>query len=107
VVIFIHFCEMFVGMRPSIPIFQLFHVLRWAGKGMNLIGTYYFQLRARGPVAYTTAVSPDKCDRWREDWAIVWADPHDHLVLPSGAPNTQQGSLGGASTAAGGLRARG
>jgi hypothetical protein len=42
VAIFIHLCEMFVGVRPSIPLFQLFHVLRWAGKGMNLIGTYYF-----------------------------------------------------------------
>jgi hypothetical protein len=42
VAIFVHLCEMFVGVRPSIPLFQLFHILRWAGKGTNLIGTYYF-----------------------------------------------------------------
>jgi hypothetical protein len=44
VTIFIHFCEMSVSLQPSNPLFQLFHVLRWAGKGMNPIGTYYFQL---------------------------------------------------------------
>jgi hypothetical protein len=42
VAIFIHFCEMFVGVWPSIPLFWLFHMLHWAGRGMNPIGTYYF-----------------------------------------------------------------
>jgi hypothetical protein len=42
VAIFIHFYGMFIGVRPSIPIFRLFHMLHWAGKGTNLIGTYYF-----------------------------------------------------------------
>jgi hypothetical protein len=42
VVIFVHFYEMFISVQPSIPLFRLFHVLRWAGKGMNLICTYYF-----------------------------------------------------------------
>jgi hypothetical protein len=63
VVIFIHFCEMFIGVRPSIPLFQLFHLLRWAGKGTNLVSPYYFQLRAKGPVAYIVAVSPCKWGR--------------------------------------------
>jgi hypothetical protein len=44
VAIFIHFCEMFINVQPSIPLFQLFHILRWARKGTNPIGTYYFQL---------------------------------------------------------------
>jgi hypothetical protein len=44
VAIFIHFYEMFVGVRPSVPLFRLFHMLRWVGKGSNLIGPYYFQL---------------------------------------------------------------
>jgi hypothetical protein len=44
VAIFVHFCEMFVGVRLSAPLFWLFHVLHWAGKGMNLIHPYYFQL---------------------------------------------------------------
>jgi hypothetical protein len=42
VVIFVHFYEMFISVQPSIPLFRLFHVLRWAGKGTNLICTYYF-----------------------------------------------------------------
>jgi hypothetical protein len=45
---FIHFCEMFVCVRSSISLFRLFHVLRWSRKGSCLIGTYYFQLRAKG-----------------------------------------------------------
>jgi hypothetical protein len=44
VAIFVHFCEMFVCMRPSVPLLRLFHMLHWAEKGMNLIGPYYFQL---------------------------------------------------------------
>jgi hypothetical protein len=28
---------------------------------------YYFQLRAKGPVASVAAISPGKWDRWRED----------------------------------------
>jgi hypothetical protein len=32
------------------------------------------------------AVSPGKWDSWRYDWVIMWHDPHDRLVLPTGAP---------------------
>jgi hypothetical protein len=60
-------------------------MLHWARKGTNLIDTYYFHLRARGPVAYIVAVRPGKWDPWRADWAIMQADPHNHLVLPIGA----------------------
>jgi hypothetical protein len=44
VAVFIHFYEMFVGVLPSIPLFWMFQVLHWAGKGMNPIDIYYFQL---------------------------------------------------------------
>jgi hypothetical protein len=37
--IFVHFYEMFVGMGPLIPLFWLFHALRWPRKGMNPIDT--------------------------------------------------------------------
>jgi hypothetical protein len=37
VVIFIHFCEMFVCVRQSVTLFLMFHVLRWSGKGSCLI----------------------------------------------------------------------
>jgi hypothetical protein len=42
VVIFIHFCEMFISVQPLVPLFRLFHVLHWAGKGMNPVSPYYF-----------------------------------------------------------------
>jgi hypothetical protein len=32
VVIFVHLCEMYVGMRPSVRLFQLFHLLRSSKK---------------------------------------------------------------------------
>jgi hypothetical protein len=86
VVIFVHFCEMFIGVRPTIPLFRLFHVLHWVEKGMNPIDKYYFQLWAWGSVAYIVAISTGKWDRWRENWVIMRADPHDHLVFPTGAP---------------------
>jgi hypothetical protein len=49
--IFIHFCEMFIYARPSVSLFWLFHLLRWSGKGSGVIGAYYFQLCAKGPIA--------------------------------------------------------
>jgi hypothetical protein len=42
VVIFIHFCEMFVCVRLLVSLFWLFHVLQWFRKGLGQIGTYYF-----------------------------------------------------------------
>jgi hypothetical protein len=35
VVIFIHFCETFVCMRPLVSLFWLFHVLQWFRKGLG------------------------------------------------------------------------
>jgi hypothetical protein len=42
---------MFVYARPSVSLFWLFHVLRWSRKGSGVIGAYYFQLCAKGPIA--------------------------------------------------------
>jgi hypothetical protein len=42
VVIFIHFCEMYVGVRPSMHLFRLFHIMRSSRKRASLIGDYYF-----------------------------------------------------------------
>jgi hypothetical protein len=53
---------------------------------MNSIDTYDFQLQARGPITYIAAISPSKWDCCREDWVIMWGDPHDYLVLPTRAP---------------------
>jgi hypothetical protein len=42
VVVFTHFCEMFVGVQPSVRLFQRFHVLRPVNKQLPHLGGYYF-----------------------------------------------------------------
>jgi hypothetical protein len=58
---------MFICVRLLVTLFQMFHVLRWSGKGSGLIGTCYFQIWARGPIVYIVHISVGKWDRWRED----------------------------------------
>jgi hypothetical protein len=42
VAVFIHFCEMFVGVRLSVHLFRWFHVLRPVNKQPPCLGGYYF-----------------------------------------------------------------
>jgi hypothetical protein len=42
VVVFAHFCEMFVGVRPSVHLFRWFHVLHPVNKQPPRLGGYYF-----------------------------------------------------------------
>jgi hypothetical protein len=70
VAIFMHICEMYVCMWPSVHLFHRFHVLHFASRRPTHITSYYFQHWAKGPSKYTAALSPMKCDRWREDWVI-------------------------------------
>jgi hypothetical protein len=42
VAIFIHLCEMFVGVQPSMWLFRRFFVLKAASQRPPLIGGYYF-----------------------------------------------------------------
>jgi hypothetical protein len=86
VAIFIHFCEMYMGVRPSVRLFQLYHVLHSSGRSASSLGGYYFQHRTKGPIVYITTLSLDKWDRWRDDWVIVQDDIHDRLELPTAAP---------------------
>jgi hypothetical protein len=62
VVIFIHFCEMFIYVQPSVSLFRLFHVMWLSGRGSDLIDAYYIQHWAKGPIVYITLISPDKWD---------------------------------------------
>jgi hypothetical protein len=61
-VIFVHFYEMFVCVRPSVTLFWMFHMLRWSEMGSGLIGAYYFQLWAKGSITYITPISSSKWD---------------------------------------------
>jgi hypothetical protein len=71
VAIFVHLCEIFVEVRPSVRLFQRFFVLKAASQRLPLIGEYYFQCRTHGHACYIALVSPGRWERWREDWALV------------------------------------
>jgi hypothetical protein len=42
VAIFVHFCEMFVGVAACTSLFRQFFVLVRSGKGKDHLGAYYF-----------------------------------------------------------------
>jgi hypothetical protein len=50
--IFVHLCEMFVGVAPSTSLFRHFFVLVKSGKAKDHLGAYYFQTRSDSAVAY-------------------------------------------------------
>jgi hypothetical protein len=83
VAIFVHLCEMFVGVRPSVRLFRRFFVMKAASQRPPLIGGYYFACRTQGPSRYIAPVSPGRWERWREDWVLMQADAHDRLVIPA------------------------
>jgi hypothetical protein len=58
VVVFVHLCEMFVGVRPSVRLFRRFHVLRPVSKQPPCIGGNCFQQRTKGPSKYIAALTP-------------------------------------------------
>jgi hypothetical protein len=86
VAIFVHFCEMFVGVRPSVRLFRCFFVMKVTSQHPPLIGGYYFQHRTQGHARYIAPVSPSRWELWRDDWALALADVHDRLTLPVAAP---------------------
>jgi hypothetical protein len=86
VAIFVHLCEMYVGVRPSVRLFWCFFVLKAASTRPPLITGHYFQHRTPGHARYIAPISPGGWERWREDWALVQADVHNRLALPIGGP---------------------
>jgi hypothetical protein len=86
VAIFVHLCEMFVGVRPSVRLLRRFFVMKAASQRPPLIGGYYFARRTQGPSRYIAPVSSGRWERWREDWVLKQADAHDRLVIPAATP---------------------
>jgi hypothetical protein len=84
VVIFVHLCEMYVGVRPSVRLFRCFFVLKAVSTHPLLIIGHYFQRRTPGHARYIAPISPGRWERWREDWALVQVDAHDRFALPVG-----------------------
>jgi hypothetical protein len=74
---------MFVGVCPSVRLFQWFHMLHLVNRQPHRLGGYYFEHRTKGSSKYITALSPNGWERWREDWVLVQADTHEQLTLPT------------------------
>jgi hypothetical protein len=58
--VFVHFMEMFVGVRPCVTIFKHFYALVGSGRSRCAIGAYYFQLRHGMSSSYISAFSSAK-----------------------------------------------
>jgi hypothetical protein len=86
VAIFIHLCEMFVGVAPCTSLFCYFFVLVKSGKTRDHIGAYYFQTRPDLAVVYIPTLGGARWENWRSDWVIASAEANDRLVLPSDGP---------------------
>jgi hypothetical protein len=86
VVIFTHFREIFVGVRPLVRLFWWFHVLRPVNRRPSRLGGYYFQHRTKGSSKYLAALGLVRWERWREDRVLVQAVTHEQLTLSTAAP---------------------
>jgi hypothetical protein len=84
--IFVHLCEMFVGVAPCTSLFRHFFVLVKSRKAKNHLGAYYFQTRSGSVVAYIPTLSGARWENWCGDWVITSAEANDHLVLPRDGP---------------------
>jgi hypothetical protein len=86
VTIFVHLCEMFVGVAPCTSLFCYFFVLVKSGKTRDHIGAYYFQTRPDSVVVYIPTCGGASWENWRSDWVIPSAEANDRLILPSDGP---------------------
>jgi hypothetical protein len=86
VAIFVHLCEMYMGVWLSVRLFRCFFMLKAASPRPPLIGGYYFQRWTQGHARYITPISPGRWEKWREDRVLVQVDVHDRLALPVGCP---------------------
>jgi hypothetical protein len=84
--IFVHLCEMFVGMAPCTSLFRHFFVLDKSGKAKDHLSAYYFQMRSDSAVAYIPTLDGVRWENWRNDWVTVSTEANDHLALPSDGP---------------------
>jgi hypothetical protein len=65
--IFVHLCEMFVGVAPCTSLFRYFSVLVKFGKTRNHISVYYFQTRPDPTVVYIPTFGGARWENRRSD----------------------------------------
>jgi hypothetical protein len=90
VAIFVHFCEMFVGVGACTSLFRHFFMLVRSGKGKDHLGAYYFQTRSDPTVAYIATLGGARWENWCNDWVIVSTEANDRLALLSDGPRLDQ-----------------
>jgi hypothetical protein len=90
VVIFAHFMEMFMGVKPCVSVFKHYYSLVGSRRSKDEIGGYYFQLRHSESRSYISAFSSAKWEGWRNDRVITRTDASNRLELPSEAPVTDR-----------------
>jgi hypothetical protein len=83
--IFVHLCEMFVGVAPC-TLFRHFFVLVKSRKAKDHLGAYYFQTRSDSIVAYIPTLGSARWENWRSDWVIASTKANDRLILSSDGP---------------------
>jgi Putative gypsy type transposon len=89
IAIFVHFCEMFVGVPPCLTLFR--HFFSYRASGGALVGGYYFQARP-GAVFPILGKAP-RWENWRRDWVYVRCRAHDRLSMPTAGPSGSQGDV--------------
>jgi hypothetical protein len=90
VAIFVHFCEMFVGVAACTSLFRQFFVLVRSGKGKDHLGAYYFQSRSYLTVTYIASLGGARWENRRSDWVIASTEDSDRLNLPSDGPSLER-----------------
>jgi hypothetical protein len=90
VAIFVHFCEMFVGVEACTSLFRQFFMLVRSGKGKDHLGAYYFQSRSDTTVTYIASLGGERWENSRSDWVIASAEASDRLALPSDGPSLER-----------------
>jgi hypothetical protein len=89
VAIFIHICEMFMGVRSSMRLFRRFFILKVANQHPPLIGGYYFHSRTQGhpvtshPFPLAGGSAREKIGRWCRQTSMT-----DSHFLPVLRPST-------------------
>jgi hypothetical protein len=86
VAIFVHLCEMFMGVAACTSLFRQFFMLVRSGKGKDHLGAYYFQTRSDPTVAYIVTLGGARWENWRNDWVIASAEANDRLAMPNDGP---------------------
>nr|BAB00647.1 unnamed protein product [Oryza sativa Japonica Group]BAB17743.1 OSJNBa0036E02.17 [Oryza sativa Japonica Group] len=83
--IFAHLCEMFIGVRPSLWLFQWFFTVQLVSPPL-VVGGCYFQPRGQVLNRYIPCVLHKKWDDWKSDWFYTPLADEARLRLPSQPP---------------------